>query len=162
MPSVTSKIATPMILAGIFIMVVFVAANYEVIGINFYIVFALVLVYVFFFGFAIGQNFSLPLKKLLRRANELSQGNLKTRVYLENKDEIGELARVFNKIADNLEQSHTETEETERSVDVRVKAKTEALEETINALEQKVKNRTIELERANAEIERFKQQPKKK
>ena len=110
--------------------------------------------YVFLFGFATGQRFAVPVKKLLKRATDLSEGDLKTRVYLENKDELGDLAKIFNKIADELEKSHSKTETTEKSVGIKVKARTKVLEETINALEQKVKNRTLELQRIVDESEK--------
>jgi dynactin complex subunit len=43
----------------------------------------------------------------------------------------------------------------EKSVSIKVQAKTKELEETINALEQKVKNRTIEMQRLSEELNRF-------
>lgn len=147
MSNLSFKVAVPIIIAGIFIVTVFIAINYERLDMNFYIVFALVSAYVFLFGFATGQKFASPVKKLLQRATDLSQGDLKSRIYLENKDELGELAQMFNKIADELEESKQKTETTEKSVDIKVKARTQALEEIIDALEQKVKNRTIELQK---------------
>lgn len=131
------------------------ALNYQSLNANFYIIFALLVIYIFLFGFATGQNFSTPVKKLLESAGNLSKGNLKSRFYLESKDELGELARVFNRIADNLEESHSETDTMEKSVDMKVQARTRELEETINALEQKVKNRTLELERIMRDLEKF-------
>lgn len=154
------KVAIPIIIAGIFIMTVFIAINYERLDANFYIVFALVSAYVFLFGFATGQRFASPVKKLLQRATDLSQGDFKTRVYLENKDELGELAQIFNKIADELEESKSQTETTEKSVDIKVKARTQALEEVINALEQKVKNRTFELQKIANESQKINEKTK--
>ena len=81
------------------------------------------------------------MNELIKRATSLYLQGLIT------KDELAELAKVFNEIAEKLEESRDQTEKTERSVDIRVRARTKALEETINALEQKVKNRTIELDR---------------
>ena len=71
-----------------------------------------------------------------------------------------DLVEIFNKIADELEKSHSETETTEKSVGIRVKARTQVLEETINALEQKVKNRTIELQRIVDESEKIQEKTK--
>jgi len=110
---------------------------------------------VFFFGLAIGQNLSSPLKKLLDKAVELSKGNLSSRVYLETKDEFSELANIFNKIAEELEASRDQEANAEKFVGIKVQARTQELEETINALEQKVKNRTIELERLIEESSRL-------
>ncbi len=160
MLKISFKIAYPIILAGIFIIVAFVGFNYENLNASFYIIFVLLTVYTFLFGFATGQNFARPVKELLQKADDLSRGDLKSRFYLENKDELGELARVFNKIADEFEQSKNANESVEKSVDIKVKARTQALEETINALEQKVKNRTVELQRIAGELDKLKDQPK--
>ena len=160
MSNVSLKIAVPIIVAGVFIITVFIALNYERLDINFYIVFALTAIYIFLFGFATGQRFAVPVKKLLKRATDLSEGDLTTRIYLETKDEFGDLAKIFNKIADELEKSRSKTETTEKSVGIRVKARTQALEETINALEQKVKNRTLELQRIVDESEKIQEKTK--
>ncbi len=157
---ISLKIAYPIILAGVFVIVAFIGFNYENLNVNFYIIFFLLTIYIFLFGFATGQNFAGPFKELLQKANELSKGDLKSRFYLENKDELGELARLFNKIADAFEQSKNENESMGQSVDIKVKARTRALEETINALEQKVKNRTAEIQRIAGELEQLKDQPK--
>ncbi|MGA2417976.1 MAG: HAMP domain-containing protein [Candidatus Staskawiczbacteria bacterium] len=151
MSKLTSKIAIPIILVGLFSIAVFIAIDYAQLEPSFYIVLLIFTIFVFFFGFAAGQNLSSPIKKLLDRATELSKGNLSSRAYLETKDELSELANVFNKIAEELQASHAQEADTEKSVGIKVKARTEELEETINALEQKVKNRTIELERLVAE-----------
>lgn len=162
MPGISLRIAYPIIIAGLFIMVAFIALNYESLNTNFYIILFLLIVYIFLFGFAIGQNFASPVKRLLKSADNLSKGDLKSRFYLESKDELGELARVFNRIADSLEESRGETKTMEKSVDIKVQARTRALEETINALEQKIKNRTLELQRMAGELEQIKEQQNKK
>lgn len=157
---ITFKIALPIIIAGIFIMAIFIALNYERLDGNFYLVFGLLAIYIFLFGFATGQNIYTPIRKLLKRADELSKGNLKTRVYLETKDEFGELATIINRIADELEETYSAGERAEQSVDIKVKARTQSLEEVISALEQKVKNRTIELEKMIAESNKLKDETK--
>ncbi len=167
MAKLISKIALPIILAGIFAIAVFAALNYERGVLRFYIVILIFSVYVFSFGFATGQSLVSPLKQLLDRATELSKGNLSSRVYLETKDEFAELARVFNQIAEELQASREQGENVEKSVGIKVQARTQDLQEIINPLEQKVKNRTIELERLvkqlqsmQAEVEHLKQQNK--
>lgn len=162
MAKLSLKISLPIILAAAFAIIAFIAIYYEKLDSAFYLVLSLIAVYVFFFGFAIGQNFASPVKKLLERAIELSKGNLSSRVYLETKDELAELAKVFNKIADELQRSRVEEENAEKSVDIKVRARTQDLEETINALDQKIKNRTIELERLIKKSEELEKQSKEK
>jgi nitrate/nitrite-specific signal transduction histidine kinase len=169
MNKLTSKIAVPIILVGIFAVAIFIALDYQRMDIGFYIVILIFSVYIFSFGFAAGQNITSPLKQLLDRATELSKGNLSSRVYLETKDEFAELAKVFNQIAEELQASQERGENVEKSVGIKVQARTQDLQEIINALEQKVKNRTIELERLikqlqtlQTEVENLKQQNKPK
>ena len=65
------------------------------------------------------------------------------------------MAKTFNKIAGELEESHVKEENTGKSVDIKVRARTQALEETIDALEQKVRNRTAELQGMIKTLEKF-------
>jgi nitrogen fixation/metabolism regulation signal transduction histidine kinase len=143
----TTKIAIPIIFVGIFAIIAFVAVKPEKMEPDFYVIMGLLFIFIFFFGIAAGQRFSSPVKKLLKQADELSKGNLASRTYLETKDELADLANAFNKIAEELQESREQAQNAEKSVGIKVKAKTQEMEETINALEQKVKNRTIELER---------------
>jgi len=162
MSKLAIKVATPIILAGVFAITIFIALDYEKLGLSFFIVLLLLTLFVFFFGFSIGQSFSSPIRKLLERATELSKGNLSSRAYIETKDELAQLAKVFNEIAEELEESRSQGQNAEKSVDIKVRARTQALEETINALEQKVRNRTIEQERLLAETQKLQQQTKSK
>jgi methyl-accepting chemotaxis protein len=162
MNKIIFKVATPIILAGLFIIVIFIALNYGALSREVYIVFVFLSIYIFLFGFAIGQNFATPMQKLLKRATELSQGDLKTRVYLETKDEFGELSKIFNKIAQDLEESKSAGSRAEESIDIKVKAKTQALQEVISALEQKISNRTIELDKIIKELELEREKNKSK
>jgi methyl-accepting chemotaxis protein len=156
----TIKIAVPIILVGAFAIIVFIATSYEQLQPSAYIVILFLFIFMFFFGIATGQSLSSPLKKLLSEAKELSKGNLSSRVYLGTKDELSELADVFNKIAEELQAVHEQEANLEKSVAMKVKAKTQELEETINALEQKVRNRTVELERLMKESKQLPEVPK--
>ena len=157
MPTLSFKIAYPIIITGIFIIVSLIALNYNNMSVSFYVIFAFLAMYVFFFGFAMGKNFAAPVKKLLEKADGLSKGDFKSRFYSESKDEIGQLSNVFNKIAEALEQSNFENERAKKSIDVRVEAETQPLKEVIGALEQKVQNRTLELQKTIEDLEKFKE-----
>lgn len=162
MSKLSYKISLPIILAGIFAVTIFMAFDYDKLDPAFYIILVMLTIFMFFFGFATGQNLSSPVKMLLDRANELKNGNLSSRVYLETKDELAELARAFNQIAEELESSKSSEEKTEKSVDIKVRARTQELKDTIDMLEQKVKNRTIEHERLMSETQRLQLQTKEK
>lgn len=156
MNKLSLKIAVPVILCGLFAVSIFAALNLTNFEPNFYIVLSLLTFFIFFFGFYAGQAYTSPIRKILEKANEMSGGKLETRVYLETKDELAELSKVFNQLAQNLQESQQQEKTMEQSLDMKVRAKTQALEETINALEQKVKNRTIEINKLTAELETLK------
>lgn len=162
MSKLTSRISLSVILAATFTITAFIAMNYESLGTSFYLILSLLTFFVFFFGVATGQSITSPVKKLLERATELSKGNLSSRVYLETKDELSELAKVFNMIAEELETTKLQTQETERSVELKVRAQTQDLKTTIDALEQKVRNRTAELDKIMSESQRLKLELKNK
>jgi PAS domain S-box-containing protein len=80
------------------------------------------------------QHFiSDPLRGLVASTQELAGGNLNVRVAAARTDEFGELARAFNEMAGSLQQSHAEILDYQQT------------------LEQRVKDRTIELEKEIAE-----------
>lgn len=160
MSKITSKITVPIILVGLFSMIVFVSLNYDQLDTSFYVILLFLSVYIFSFGFSVGQNFASPIKKLLDMATELSKGNLDTRVYLQTKDELADLAKVFNKIAEELQESHIDEKMIEKSVNTKTEENTRVLEETISALEQKIRNRASELEKTLAELITFRSQAK--
>ena len=68
MSKLTAKIAIPIILVGIFAISVFISMGYEQLEPAFYVIILCLVVFVFFFGIAIGQNLSSPVKKLLELA----------------------------------------------------------------------------------------------
>ena len=57
-------------------------------------------------GLFIYKNISAPISKLRDSAIEIGKGNLKTKIEITSKDEIGELATEFNKMADDLQRSN--------------------------------------------------------
>jgi methyl-accepting chemotaxis protein len=161
MAKLSFKIAFPIILSTIFAITIFIAVDYERIQPSFYLVLFFFVIYVFFYGYSTGERFASPVKDLLKRANQISTGNLSDRIYLDTKDELAELAKIYNKLAEELEESCNRERNTEKSVDIKVRAKTQALEETISALEQKVNNRTLELQRLTKELNEIKSRPEK-
>ncbi len=158
MSKISLKIAYPIILTGLFIIIVFIAGTYDILDANFYIVLIPLTAFLFLFGFTTGQRFAVPVKELLKDAGYLSKGNLNIRFYQENKDELGELAKVFNKIAEDFEKSKSEV----KTLDTKVKLRTQVLEGIIRILEGKVKNRTLDFQRTVEDLEKLQAQLKLK
>jgi signal transduction histidine kinase len=86
--------------------------------------------------YSIARQISIPLKRLTQGASVIAAGDFSQRVRVSSRDEIGELAETFNEMARSLE---------ERS---------HALIELNRSLEEKVKERTAELELASREANR--------
>lgn len=86
----------------------------------------LILVFSYFFT----RTLTNPIISLTNAANEVSKGASMYKVNITSQDEIGDLAESFNLMTENL-----------------IEAKT--------SLERKVKERTIDLERSNIELQQF-------
>ena len=72
------------------------------------------------------------------------------------------MSDIFNKIADKLEESKYENEKIKKSVSIKVEAQTQSLKEIISALEQKVQNRTLEVQTMVNDLEECKKSSKAK
>ena len=70
-----------------------------------------------------------PIKDLTRGIHEVARGNLDRRLPVRGNDELGELAASFNKMAEELEQAQSELTNWARTLEERVKRKTEQLEQ---------------------------------
>ncbi len=85
------------------------------------------------FGFFFSERIAKPLRRMSAAADKLATGDLKARVEVDTKDEFGQLARTFNRMADALLASHEN-------------------------LESRVIERTLSLERANEELQAQKEE----
>lgn len=153
--SIFLKISFSLIILGIFLIVIFIALVYQQLNFQSYLIILLLLIFTFLFSFAISQRFVFPIKKLIRRASKLSEGSLKTRIYLETKDEFEQLANIFNQIAEELEKSHSLVEKTKYTVNIKIRAKTKELENVIESLEQKLKDKAREFQGMADRFEEF-------
>lgn len=70
-----------------------------------------------------------PIKDLTKGIHDVARGNLERRLPVRSKDELGELAASFNKMAEELDQAQSELTNWARTLEERVKRKTEQLEQ---------------------------------
>lgn len=79
-------------------------------------------------GTLLARHFTRPINELLRAIRRIGGGDLRARIDLRRRDEIGELGRAFNRMAENLALSRREVEEYNRLLEVKVRERTEELE----------------------------------
>ncbi|HVT81840.1 MAG TPA: HAMP domain-containing sensor histidine kinase [Phycisphaerae bacterium] len=83
----------------------------------------------------IARHITVPIQRLAKGAHALADGDLSHRVAMSRGDELGELAAAFNRMADTVQQQQEDIQE-------------------INAgLEQKVHDRTAEIEKVNKRLQ---------
>lgn len=149
------KTAYFMILSGMFVVLALVGASYQTANGVFYTLVYLLIFFIVLFGLFVARRFSRPLKKIVKAAEELADGNVRARAYVAGNDELGQLAKALNEIARQMENKHRENEKIKHSVAMKVSSIVEPLHETIGALEEKAKNRTREFHRANEVAEKM-------
>jgi len=114
-----------------------------------------------------------PVLELQRGSEKIRAGDLDWRMAAKSKDELGDLARGFNEMTEELKKSRTtleervkertkelekargELEEAKGALEVRVEARTKELQELTESLNMQVKERTKELDKRVAELESF-------
>lgn len=153
------KIAFSIITGGLFVIVCFAALEYQNLTFSLYNIIGFLIAFIFLFGVAMGQNFSAPVDEILDTADNISKGNMK-KFNLKNKtkDEIEELAKIFDKITQNFQNTKDEVESLKRSAELKFRTKALLSDQVIVALEEKIKNRTADLQRAILELDNLRQQ----
>jgi methyl-accepting chemotaxis protein len=97
-------------------------------------------------AFFSARSISKPLEKLTKGTQIVSEGNLKHKIDIKIKNEIGELANAFNQMAFKLNNHEKITQK-------EIADKTKQLKNFNVILEKKVKDRTKELQKAKKELE---------
>ncbi|MBW2330704.1 MAG: response regulator [Deltaproteobacteria bacterium] len=77
----------------------------------------------------------IPIKRIKQAAHNIAAGDLATRLDVKARDEIGELADSFNRMAQRLMESRTEIESYSRSLEKKVEARTADLMKRTEDLE---------------------------
>ena len=101
----------------------------------------------------ISRNITDSIRRLSSSAKTISKGDLTTRVEIDSRDEIGELADTFNVMAEDLSIAKKELETQRDSLEKEVKQRTLELEESKISLEKSVHEKTKELQITKAEME---------
>jgi len=109
-------------------------------------------------GFAmiiILRNIVDPIKKITRSCEDVKRGNLDIELGTGWKTEIGELAETFNEMIKDIKESRSKLEEAKDVLEIRVRARTQELQDLANSLEGQVKERTNDLREKIKQLEVF-------
>lgn len=97
---------------------------------------------------SVARQITTPLKKLTEGANVIGAGDLSQRVRISSRDEIGELARTFNGMAQSLEERSQALLDLNRELEDKVQERTRKLEAT----SKQVKSAYQELKEAQVQL----------
>ena len=92
-----------------------------------------------FLSYFIAKMVAKPIVNLNSVSSEIARGNLTIRANITTNDEIGMLARTYNKMLENLENSQNELKNSHNKLELRVQERTKELEEVNSKLEEKSK-----------------------
>ena len=112
---------------------------------NLIILFSIIGIAVFssYISFLSIRSITRPINELIKGTEIIGKGNLKHKIDIKSKDEIGELATAFNKMTASLEVVTTSRDELNQEIAERKKA------------EEELEKHTLKLEAANKELEAF-------
>ena len=92
-----------------------------------------------FLSYFIAKMVAKPIVSLNNVSNEIARGNLSIRANITTNDEIGILAKTYNKMLENLENSQNELKNSRNKLELRVQERTKELEDVNSKLEEKSK-----------------------
>jgi methyl-accepting chemotaxis protein len=113
------------------------------------------IIFTAFLSFYLAEGVTKPVEQLRAGAEIIGKGNLDYQIKLKTGDEIEELAKSFNRMAEDLKKSRASLEETKTVLEIKVAARTRELRELAENLDGQVKQRTKELREKVRELERF-------
>jgi len=87
------------------------------------VIFTFAMIVVIVIGYIVARIITNPLQSLVKTSQAISEGDLTRRTGIQNKDEIGVLAKSFDQMTENLEQRTHELERTNRVLEQMDRAK---------------------------------------
>lgn len=91
------------------------------------------------FLFVLGMLINKPIKRMIKTIKKIEDGDLSVRMRADKEDELGQLAKSFNKMLESIESAKNEIEEHQRQ-QVRRAAKLASLGELASGIAHEIKN----------------------
>jgi len=107
-------------------------------------------------SFLLSRTLTRPLARLVAGTHALTAGNLDTKIEVTHNDEVGQLSHSFNEMAGAIQRREAALQELTASLEQRVKDRTADLQTANKQLQQEI----IERERAEQELVRLASFPK--
>jgi HAMP domain-containing protein len=117
--------------------------------------FILSIIFISFISFYFSKGITKPLEKLRNGAEIIGKGNFEHRIKIKTGDEIEELAKSFNLMAERLKRSREALEDVKIALQIQVKARTRQLAEQAEVLRKENERKTKALRERLEELERF-------
>lgn len=102
-------------------------------------------------GWTIARQVTKPIERLREAAVTIGTGDLSQRIKVTTRDEIGQLAREFNRMAVSLSGKEAQLRDYATQLEQKVEERTRELHKS----EEELRKTVADLERSNAELERF-------
>ncbi len=99
-----------------------------------------------FFGVYYIRKIIRPIELLQADVGKIALGNFNSRVEIKTGDELEELAKNFNLMAENLKKSYEHLQDSESQLEKKIEEKTKELSKTTNVLKQKANEMSILLD----------------
>lgn len=90
----------------------------------------------FMVRFLVQRTIINPILKLNEGSKSIASGNLDSRIQIDQRDELGELAKTFNGMAESLKESFLKIKEYNELLEEKVKIRTQELQETLDRVQQ--------------------------
>lgn len=76
--------------------------NLSAVNTRFFVIFIICAIITYAIGIKLSQSISSPIKKLRSQAKIIGEGDFSSRIDVKSEDELGDLSKSFNKMAENL------------------------------------------------------------
>ena len=108
-----------------------------------------------YFAFYISKLIANPVNKLVDAANKIATGDVEIHTDIDSKDELGELAAAFDKMAEGIQQQAAAVEEVSKgdfSVDLAVRSEKDTMNKAVNRLVDNMNDAMRELSETSNQV----------